>query len=338
MLKIVTFSLIVGFFGTACSQNLDKNKLDQYFTKLDTNQKVMGSFAISKDDKIVYVNAIGSADLESKKEADKNTVYRIASISKTFTAVLIMKAVEEGKINLTEPINKFFPTVKNADKITIENLLKHRSGINNFTDNPNYEQYYENPITKKDLLTKIVTGGSDFEPNAKYSYSNSNYVLLGFMLEEIYRKPYAAILLEKISKPLGLIYTKAGEKINPKKNEANSYLLIDKVYHKSTETNLSVSIGSGNIVSTPSELLKFIIALNNGKIITKESLKKMQNFKDSYGLGITEVPFNTEKGFGHNGRIDEFLSVLYYFWLKSNKTEVCYYLFLNFPYFRLLTY
>ncbi|MBF8456937.1 beta-lactamase family protein [Kaistella sp. G5-32] len=313
MIKKIILSFFIGVFGTACSQNVDKKKLDDYFSALDRNQKVMGSFAIAKDDQIVYTNAIGFADVENKIKADDKTVYRIGSISKTFTAVLVMKAAEEGKLKLENKLSQYFPQIKNSEKITIENLLQHRSGIHSFTDDPDYFSYNTQYISQPDLLAKIVKGGSDFEPDSKYTYSNSNYVILAMILENIYKKSYSQILSEKITKPLGLTSTKVGEKINSKSNVANSYVLLDKKYNKSEETDMSVPIGAGNVVSTPSGLLKFIIALANGKIVSKASLEKMQQYKENYGLGIFPVPFNNQKGFGHNGSIDDYRSVLYYF-------------------------
>lgn len=304
-------SIGVGFWGF--SQSVDSKKLDEYFKTLEDNHKIMGSFAIAKDDKIVYTKSVGFADFETNLKSNENTEYRIGSISKTFTAVLVMKAVEENKLQLNDRLSKFFSQIKNADKISIENLLQHRSGIHNFTDDKNYVTWYTNPQTEKSLVSIIEKAGSDFEPNTKYSYSNSNYVLLVYILEKIYKKTYADLIKDKISKPLGLVHTKVGEKINPKNNVANSYSYFDNEYAKENETHMSVPIGAGNLVSTPKELLLFIIALENGKLVNKESLTQMKNFKDHYGFGITEVPFNDRRGFGHNGGIDMSRSVVYYF-------------------------
>lgn len=313
MINKFIFAFFVGIFGTACSQNFNKEKLDQYFTTLDQNHKVMGSFAMAKDDQIIYKNSIGFSDVNSKKKADENTVYRIASITKTFTAVLLMKAMEEGKIKVEDRLNQYFPEIKNSAQITLENLLQHRSGIANYTADPDYYELNTQPISTENLLAKIAKGKSDFAPGSKYSYSNSNYTILALILEKMYGKTYGQLIQKKISKPLSLKFTKVGEKINPDNNVANSYIFLDQKYEKSPETDMSFALGSGNLVSTPTELLQFIIALQNGKIISPESFEKMKQFQENYGYGITVVPFNKQKGFGHNGRIDEFLSVLYYF-------------------------
>lgn len=313
MLKKIFFCVSIVAFTLSFSQNIDKEKLDAYFNTLDKEHKVMGSFAIAEHGKVIYSNTIGFSDVENNKKADLNTIYRIGSITKTFTAVLIMKAVENNKLSLDTKLSQFFPQIKNAEKITIESLLDHRSGIHNFTDDALYGTYYTQAASEEKLVDVIQKGGSDFEPDSKFSYSNSNYSLLGFILEKVYKKPYAKLVEEYITIPLQLKYTKVGRKIEPSKNVANSYTYENNKYVKSSETDMSVPIGAGNLVSTPSELIAFMDGLVSGKLISKESLGKMRNFKEHYGFGLAEVPFGDKKGFGHNGGIDHFSSILYYF-------------------------
>ncbi|ASK30199.1 D-alanyl-D-alanine carboxypeptidase [Chryseobacterium sp. T16E-39] len=313
MFKKIFFCVSIGAFNFGFGQNIDREKLDNYFKTLDKEHKVMGSFAIADHGKVIYSNAIGFSDVESKRKADFNTVYRIGSITKTFTAVLIMKAVEEKKVTLDTNLSQFFPQIKNAEKIKIEYLLNHRSGIHNFTDDDLYATYYQQAVSEEKLIDIIQKAGSDFEPGTKFSYSNSNYSLLGIILEKVYKKRYAQIIEGYIAKPLQLKYTKVGGKIDPSKNEANSYTYENGNYIKSPETDMSVPIGAGNLVSTPSELVIFMNGLTSGKLISKESLEKMRTFKDHYGFGLGEVPFMGKMGFGHNGGIDRFSSILYYF-------------------------
>ncbi|MGC4128896.1 MAG: serine hydrolase domain-containing protein [Bergeyella sp.] len=313
MKKLISFFLIFGAFFTSFSQAVNTSKLDEYFNVLEENKKVMGSFAIAKNDKIIYTKTIGLADSEPEKKADNNTLYRIGSISKTFTAVLTMKAVEEKKLKLDTQLNAFFPQIKNAEKISIDQLLSHRSGIHNFTDDIDFFGYYDSPVSQETLLSNIQQGGNDFEPGEKYSYSNSNYVVLALILEKIYKKNYASLVEEKIIKPLKLKNTRVMEKIDSEKGMAHSFTYSRNKIIKSKETHPNVTVGAGNMMSTPSDLLTFIMALENGKLVRKESLKKMQDYKDDYGYGLFPVPFHGKTGYGHNGRIDDFQSVLYYF-------------------------
>lgn len=311
MLKTYTFLFLL-IASLVQSQSIDTVKLDKYFSALEKNNKFMGSVALLKEGKIVYQKTIGFSDVENKVKPTADTKYRIGSISKTFTATLIMKAVEEEKIKLEDTLDKFFPEVKNADKISVENLLNHRSGIHNFTDDALYMMYNTQPKSRKEMLDIIVASGTDFEPNEKSAYSNSNYVLLSYLLEDIYKKTFSEIVKEKIVTPLALNNTFFGEKINPKNNEANSYRYTGK-WIKSTETNMAIPMGAGGIVSTPTDLTLFADALFNGKLISKKSIATMMQIKDSYGLGLFQIPFNTKISYGHTGGIDGFTSVFSYF-------------------------
>ena len=128
--------LILIFCQVAISQSFDKTKLDKYFNSIDDNKKFMGSVAVSKNGEIIYLKSVGYADINNKIKANNETKYRIGSISKSFTAILVLKAVENKKLELNQTIDKWFPTIKNSEKISVKQLLNHRSGIYNFTNSP----------------------------------------------------------------------------------------------------------------------------------------------------------------------------------------------------------
>ncbi len=306
-LFIANLTCIVGF-----SQNIDKTKLDAYLDTLGNNNKFMGSVAVSQNGKLIYTKSVGFADVESGLKVNENSKYRIGSISKTFTAVLILKAIEENKLNLNQTIDEFFPTIINADKITVNQLLYHRSGIHNFTNDKSYTDWNTHPKTEQELIKIISDAGSDFEPDTKASYSNSNFVLLSFILEKIYKKSYPKLLEEKIIKPIGLKNTYYGKKINTKDNECNSYKFTES-WKIEPETDMSIPLGAGGIVSTPVDLTLFSEALFNGKLISTNSLKLMETIQDHFGMGLFQMPFYDKTGFGHTGGIDGFGSMFAHF-------------------------
>ncbi len=299
-------------FSLAFSQNFNSTKMDEFMNTLEQHQKFMGSVAVVQNGKMVYQRAVGFADAENEKKNTPNTRFRIGSITKTFTATLVMKAVEENKLNLSDKLSRFYPEIKNAEKISIEHLLNHRSGIHNITNLPDYLSWNQNAMTQLEIIAKIKNSGNDFEPGFKTSYSNSGYILLGYILEKIYDKSYGELLKEKITQPLGLNATYYGGKIDPKKMEAFSYTLENPLI-KSAETDLSIPAAAGAMVSTSTDLLQFIQSLFSHKIISEKSLSQMITMTDNYGFGIFSVPFYNTMGFGHNGGIDDFTSALYYF-------------------------
>ena len=303
------FSLFL--FSIIAAQSFNKEKMDAFMDALETHGKFMGNVAVLKENSLVYSRSVGFADVENNKKNADETKFRIGSVSKTFTAVLVMKAVEEKKLNLSDRLSKFYPEIVHSDKITIDQLLNHRSGINNVTNRTDYLSWNQEYKTKDQMLQLIKEGGNDFKPGLSMNYSNSGYIILSYILEKIYQKPYSKILEEKITQPLGLKNTFYGSKINIENGEAFSYKLPENA--KQAETDMSIPSGAGALVSTTADLLKFIASIFNNKIISSKSLHEMQKMTDNYGFGLFSVPFYENIGYGHNGGIDGFTSSLYYF-------------------------
>lgn len=310
MKKIILFAFMLSF--ASLQAQIDKTKLDQYFDAIEENNKFNGSIAIAEDGKIIYERSLGFADLETQKKNNAPTKFRIGSISKTFTAALILKAADEGRLDIHKSIENFFPKLKNADKITIQDLLNHHSGIFSITDDPDYLTWHTKAHSGAEMLDKIYTYEPAFEPGIRGEYSNSNYVLLTLILENVYGKSFGEILNEEIVQPLGLKNTQFGGKINLKNNEANSYT-YQREWVKESETDMSIPLGAGGIISTPADIIKFGEALFAGKIISQKHLENMKTIKDDYGLGIFEIPFYEKKAYGHTGGIDGFSSMWGYF-------------------------
>ena len=329
MIKITKYFLFFFLLTTQfiLSQEYNFDKLHDYFDVLEENNKFMGSVAISKGDSLIFTRSVGYLDFEINKKINSRSKFRIGSISKTFTSVLILKAEEDGKLNLDDTIESYFPDIPNSNKITVDNLLSHRSGIFNFTDSSDYTDYMLEPKSRAELIDIISNFDSSFKPGRRSSYSNSNYVLLTIILEKIYSKDYSEILLDKIIKPLRLNSTYYGGVININDNEARSYMYAGK-WIKQDETDPSIPLGAGGIVSNPIDLVKFSYLLFNGKILKEESLKKMKKMNGQFALGLFDIPFYNKNGFGHTGGIDGFSSVFsaftdddIYYALNSNGTN-----------------
>jgi CubicO group peptidase (beta-lactamase class C family) len=182
--------------------DINKLKIDSLFDSLAINNEYMGTISIFKKNQEIYSRSTGFADIKNDVLSNNKTRYRIGSISKTFTAVLIMQLVEENKLNLNDKLSEYFPEIKLSNHITIEQLLTHRSGIYNFTDIKDYKSWMEKPISKKELISKINNNKRRFKPNKKFEYSNSNYFLLSLIIEEIENNLFKNILEKKYSFPI----------------------------------------------------------------------------------------------------------------------------------------
>ncbi len=313
--KILTTILLTALSVSATfSQSLNKPKLDSLFNILAEKNKAMGCLAISKKGTVIYSKAIGYSYISDtqKIQATEKTRYRIGSISKMFTATMILQLVDEGKLTLTTTVDNFYPGIPNANKITMSNLLNHRSGLHNITDDSTYTSYMTQPKTHDEMLAIIAKSGIDFKPDEKFAYSNPNYIILGYIIEKICNKPYKDVLNERIISKVALTNTYYGDKINVKNNESFSYLYTTK-WEQQPETDMSIPGGAGAIVSTPADLTGFIEGLFSLKLVSQNSLDMMKTMIDGYGMGMYKIPFFTRMAYGHNGGIDGFESVLAYF-------------------------
>src|SRR5688572_19634364 len=228
-IKILFATLLtLALFTAGYAQTLDKTKLDQFFDRLAEKNKAMGSLTIAKDGKVLYTRAIGYSQINGteKKPLAAANRFRIASITKMFTAAMILQLVDEGKLKLTDTLDRFVPQIPNAGKITIEQILRHRSGIPNVRrDQASQPNVNTTPITKEEILALIVKATPAFEPDAKHGYSNPGYFLLGLILEKVTGKSYAAALEERITSKIGLkdTYTATGS-IDVSQHESLTYI------------------------------------------------------------------------------------------------------------------
>lgn len=309
-MRLFILLMFIPFFLPA--QTFQQDKLDSLMARLDRHQKFMGSVALYKGDTLLYQQAIGYVDTVGGKRSNIHTKYRIGSITKTFTAVLLMKAVESGKLSLEDKLSKWFPIVQKSDSITIRMMMGHRSGIMNFTDDPSYLSWNTKGHTSEQILEKIVKGGSRFSPGTSFEYSNSGYYLLGLILEKINGRSYESLLRKQILEPCKLSETFYGKKIDPVNNEARSFLFTGR-WLTSPETDPSVPFSAGSIVSTPADICKFAKCLFEGKLLKPSSVESMKTFVDHAGLGLFEFPYNEKRASGHTGGIDGFSSVFGYF-------------------------
>ncbi|MCD8740297.1 beta-lactamase family protein [Mucilaginibacter roseus] len=318
---ISALTLLILLSANAFAQNtFNKLKLDSLLDVLAANNRRIASVAISQNGKIIYQKATGIA--ATGAPATVNTKYRVGSISKMFTATLIFQLIDEGKLRLSDPLSKWYPKIPEADKITIGLMLKHRSGLFNFTNDSTYATYFTQPQTEQQQIARFEKLPKAFEPDTKSAYSNTNYVLLGFIAQKVTGKTYAQLIKERIVNKLGLTKTYAGGAINPKKGEAQSFKYRNG-WPPETVTDMSVPGGAGAIVSTPADLARFIEGLFNGKLVSDNSLNVMKTLNGNFGSGMFAYRFDGKTAFGHNGSIDAFNSALAYFPDEKLAVAIC---------------
>jgi D-alanyl-D-alanine carboxypeptidase len=302
-------------FTASTAQTLQGTKLDRFFDRLAEKNQAMGSLAIVKDGKVLYARAIGYGQINGteKKPLTAANRFRIASIGKTYTAVMILQLVEERRLRLNDTLDRFFPQVPNAGKITIVQMLSHRSGVPNLRPEWDPLRNWRNGITKEDTLALIARATPNFEPDTKQAYSNSGYFLLTRILEKITGKSYAEALAERITSKIGLADTciEAGF-IDVNKNESLTYIPSGGDWKQHPETHPSIAYGAGQIMSTPLDLARFIQPLFDGKLVSRESLDRMTTIRDGEGLGLVPFTYVGRTFYGNTGGGDNYGAWLVY--------------------------
>ncbi|WP_062697760.1 serine hydrolase domain-containing protein [Chryseobacterium indologenes] len=307
-MKKVYLILILNFFGILSAQNPDyKKPIDSLLSYLQEKDAFSGSVLLQKNGETIYSGNFN-------KFPNSSNEYRIGSVTKIFTAIITFQLIEEGKFSLNSKLNQYFPDIKNSEKITIGNMLNHTSGIYDYLQWEDYYSKKNNVFSKDEILKLINLGKPDFKPGEDISYSNSNYILLGYIIENVTGKSFEENLKQRIINQLNLknTYYETSESEYSKRNI--SYLYNGEKWLKETDTHPSFTLSAGAVVSTAEDITNLMDALFNGKLVSKNSLAQMETVNTkAFGYGLQIAPFYKKTGYGHTGRIDEFHSTVSYF-------------------------
>lgn len=319
MNKLRIFSVLVIFlFSTSISYSQIKveKRLDQLFQTFFNNEGVGCATLISQNGKIIYQKGFGNIDIELGIQAKPDNVFRIGSITKQFTAIVILQLYEQGKLDLKDEIQKYFPDFPNHEKaITIENLLTHTSGIKNITEIEGLDTN-QSAYSVKELIDLFKDKPLDFLPGEKYRYSNSGYILLGGIIEKISGQKYADYLQSNIFDKLGMTNSFYDNSSTIIKKRAKGYDL-DSINHlvNASYLNTTFPYSAGGLVMTTGDYFKWHQAIWNFRLIKKETLQKaLTPYKlndgtfTEYGYGWALGDFFGSQIISHGGSINGFQS------------------------------
>jgi CubicO group peptidase (beta-lactamase class C family) len=289
-------------------------RLEQVANSYTANNAFMGTVLVTKGDQVLLDKGYGMAVLEWNVSNTPDTKFRLGSVTKQFTAALILLMQQEGKLNINDPVSKYLPDAPKAwEKITLANLLGHTSGIPNFTNFKEFGAWSASAHTWDEEYAFFKDKPLDFEPGAKFSYSNSNYEVLGGILEKVTGKKYGDLLRERIFVPLGMNDSglDSDELVLPKR--AEGYKPGPKGLTVARSESMSVPFSAGSIYSTTGDLLKWEHGLFGGKVLSADSLKAMTTpGKGDYGLGVMIQDEDGVKVVEHGGGIEGFNTNLIY--------------------------
>lgn len=278
------------------------------------------SLLVAQDGKIVYKNSFGYADIENKIPITPLTKFRIGSITKQFIASGILKFEEQGKLQLSDKLSKYFPDFPRGNEVTIHHLLTHTSGIHSFTNTDSFYARVSKPVTNEELLNSFKNIPYDFNPGDQLRYNNSGYFLLGYIIEKISGKKLATYLKETFFDPLQMNNTGIYNNAVKLENEAKGYQKDGNLYKPALNWDMSWAAGAGAMYSTVEDLYKWNEALFAGKILSEKNRQlaftpvTLNNGQKaptmSYGYGWAINNYRGQEVIEHSGGLDGFISQL----------------------------
>jgi CubicO group peptidase (beta-lactamase class C family) len=294
-------------------------RIDRYLSDLAQRHEFRGSVLVARDGHVVLSKGYGLADTATGAPDTPHTRYRIASLTKQFTALAVLKLQDLGKLRVSDPVCDHLPTCPAAwRRITIEHLLTHTSGIPDYTESPGYPAISAAAHSPESLVALVRDQPLDFRPGSRWKYSNSGYTLLGYVIERAAGTSYAAFLQQQILGPLGL--TETGYDTN--RPDASSHAVGYRDWtHPAAFLDMSVPYAAGALYASTADLYRWDRFLTTGipEIVTPAALREMftprvsvdaQAAKsEQYGYGwlITGPPTNPT--YQHEGEINGFVAV-----------------------------
>jgi CubicO group peptidase (beta-lactamase class C family) len=322
--RIITIFISSFICAFATAQSKTEKELfasyDSMLNKLFKAGNPGGTAIVSLKGEVIYKKAFGMADMELNVPMQTEMVFRIGSITKQFTAIAILQLAEQGKLSLQDDIKKFIPDYPAHGKtITIEHLLTHTSGIKNYTSMESFGELLRRDMKPEELIDSFKNKPMDFAPGEKWSYNNSGYFLLGFIIEKLSGKTYEQYINEHLFIPAGMNNSAYDNPNRIIKNRVKGYQRSNEGFENADYISMTLPYSAGALIATVEDLAKWNKAVNSYKLVSKKWLDKAytdfklnngRSARFGYGWLITEL--QGSRSFDHGGAINGFLSEALY--------------------------
>ncbi|MDC0710996.1 serine hydrolase [Stigmatella sp. ncwal1] len=269
---------VVALAVPAASAAPRQQELDRLVTKYHQLRQFNGSVLVADEKGVVLKKSYGFANFEWQEPNTPDTKFRIGSITKQFTAMVILQLVNEGKLKLDAPLSMYLPDYRKdtGARVTVTQLLNHTSGIPSYTSAPGFfDNQARNPYKVAEFVKGYASGDLEFEPGTKWAYNNSGYFLLGAIIEQITGKPYAQVLRERIFEPLGMKNTGYDLHATVLPKRASGYELKPEGYINAPYLDMSVPYAAGSLYSTVEDLFLWDRALYLDTLLPAPLKQKM---------------------------------------------------------------
>ncbi len=283
--------------GPASTKNIEA-AIDAIFNQAYPANSPGATVLISKDDKVIYRKAFGMANLELNVQMKPENVLQLASITKQFTSVSILILMEQGKLSLQDPLSKYIADFPRGNEITLHHLLNHTSGIKSYTNLPEFRTKIRLDLTPEEIISSFKNLPLEFNPNEKHEYSNSGYVLLGYIIEKISGMSYEDFIQKNIFDKLGMKNSYYGNSFKITPNRANGYQLYEGNYENAEYMSMTIPYAAGSLMSTIDDMFLWNKAIHHNTLISENSkriaftnhtLTNGNQTNYGYGWGVDEL-------------------------------------------------
>ncbi len=337
----IYFRFIVGWLlvgqvtHTAFSQTATsvESQIDQIFQDFARQDDFQGAVLVGHQEKIVYQGAFGLANREWDITNTVDTKFNLASISKQFTAAIVMQLAEEGKLKLNQTISDYYSEYRKdvGKQVTLHQLLTHQSGIPNYTSLPFvWSDSLYRKYSREELVAKFASGDLEFKPGSQYQYNNSGYLILSTIIEKVTGKSFNEVFEERIARPLELQFTGVDDRQKIIPQRASGYVQTSDRYENVYSMYMQNLQGAGNLYGTVGDLFQWGQALFGAKLLSQKSVDQMTRpYTDvnqqwippyenryGYGLGVAKIPLPDQKSTTmvfHSGHIRGFSGFFAYY-------------------------
>jgi CubicO group peptidase (beta-lactamase class C family) len=300
-------------------------KIEEVMNLANKYRLFNGSVLVAENGKVIYKKGVGLANMEWNIPNSAETKFRLGSITKQFTATLILQLVDQGKVKLDGKISDYLPDYRKdiGDKVTVHQLLNHTSGIPSYTGMPGFFQdVSRNPFKVEDFVKKYASNDLEFEPGSKFSYNNSGYFLLGAIIEKVSGKSYEQVLKENVFEPLGMKNSGYDHFDTLIEKRATGYQKTANGFFNAPYLDMSIPYAAGSLYSTVEDLYLWDQALYTDRVLpaqTKQVMFKPHLSNYAYGWSVRNARFDPKvQVITHNGGINGFSTTIIRFPTEKN--------------------
>ena len=317
--RIIASLTLIAFAMNECLAVDIEAIVDSAGTEIVATDKAAGlTIGVAKGDEVLCVKPFGLANVEHNAPVTEQTVFRIGSITKEFTAAAILLLIEEGKVRLDDPLSKFLSEYPGPGaQATVEQLLQHTSGIADLTGQPSFRRDRQIDLSPDEVLDRFKDLPLEFESGRQHKYCNSGYLLLARIIETASGKPYCDFVEERLLKVAGMQQTCCDDQSRIIPHRAAGYSRWGGRLRNAPHVSLNISTGAGNMISTARDLLLWQQTLVGHRLLKKSSFElmttkgKLNSSKEfSYGLGVFIQNVGSRRVIRHGGGISGFRSDL----------------------------